>query len=87
MGNAKITVSIETPLLERAEALARQIGISRSRLFGRALWEFLLRHQRYDEADLRRRINEAYADHPAPSERAQLDGMRRHHWRLMKGQW
>jgi hypothetical protein len=85
MANVKTAVSLERPLFDRADALARQMRIPRSRLFARALTDFLSRHE---EAEIVRRLNEVYGDEPPdPAEKARLASMSRHHWRLMKDQW
>lgn len=84
MANVKTAVSLERPLFDRAEALARQMKIPRSQLFARALRDFVSRHE---EAEIVRRLNEVYADYPDPSEKTLLDSMRRHHRRLVEGQW
>jgi hypothetical protein len=45
MAIVKTAVSVQEFLLERADALARQLHLSRSQLFSRALEEFLERHE------------------------------------------
>ena len=45
MPNVKTAVSFEAPLFEKAEALAHEMKISRSRLFALALEDFIQRYQ------------------------------------------
>jgi predicted transcriptional regulator len=45
MAIVKTAVSVQESLLERADALARQLHLSRSQFFSRALDEFLERHE------------------------------------------
>jgi predicted transcriptional regulator len=58
MATVKTAVSIDADLYRRAERLAQKLHVPRSRLYSRALHEFLRRAQ---DRDLLRRINEAYA--------------------------
>lgn len=61
----KTAISIQKPLFEQAEALARQMNVPRSRLFVMALEEFI---QRQQNRQLLAQINAAYADEPTPAE-------------------
>jgi len=85
MANVKTGVSIRKSLFEQAEALARQMEISRSRLFTLALEEFI---QRRHNQQLLERINVAYADEPDVEEEAALRAMRRKHRKVVgKESW
>ncbi len=75
MPNVKTAVSLEGPLFEQAEALAREMKISRSRLFALALEDFI---RRYQNERLLEQLNAAYADGLDVEEQAVLNGMRRH---------
>lgn len=55
----KVAISIPDPVFERAEQLATQLGMSRSRLYTRAVEEFVKEHP---EHDVRRRLEEVYGD-------------------------
>jgi hypothetical protein len=55
----KTAISIPNPLFEAAEALAKQLGVSRSELYARALASFL---RAYDKASITQRLNEIYAE-------------------------
>lgn len=54
----KTAVSIPNPLFETAEAQAKQLGISRSKLYARALSNFV---RAYDKTSITERLNELYA--------------------------
>jgi metal-responsive CopG/Arc/MetJ family transcriptional regulator len=76
MANVKTAISIQGSLFEQADARAREMSISRSQLFTRALEEFLQRHH---SRQLLERINAAYEDEPDAEEKASLRAMRRKH--------
>jgi len=84
MANVKTAISLQKSLFEQAEALARELHISRSRLFALAVEEFVRRHQ---NQQLLAQINAAYADTPDQDERALLGRMRRQHRRMVEGEW
>ena len=63
----KTAISIEEQLLRRADKAAREMGLSRSRLFSRAVEEYLQERQRQQ---VREDLDKAYAgDAPATSRR------------------
>ena len=84
MANVKTAISIQQTLFEQVEALAREMHISRSRLFALAVEDFM---HRYESQRLLERINAAYADTPAPDEQALLRRMRRQHKQMVEGEW
>ena len=84
MANVKTAISIQQPLFEQAEALARELHISRSRLFALAVEDFM---QRYENQRLLERINDAYADTTIPEEQALLRSMRRQQRQMVEGEW
>lgn len=84
MQNVKTAISIPKSLFEQVEALASKMKVSRSRLFGLAMEEYLRRQQ---NQELLAQINAAYADEPPPSEEALRRAARRHHRRLVEGEW
>jgi metal-responsive CopG/Arc/MetJ family transcriptional regulator len=61
----KTAISIQKPLFEEAENLARQMKVPRSRLFAMALEEYI---KRQHNRELLAQINAAYADEPDPAE-------------------
>ena len=84
MANVKTAISIQQPLFEQAEALARELHISRSRLFALAVEDFM---QRYENQRLLERINDAYADTTTPEEQALLRRMRPQQRQMVEGEW
>ena len=84
MANVKTAVSIQQSLFEQAEALAREMHISRSRLFTLAVEDFI---QRYENQRLLEHINAACADIPTPDEHTLLRRMRRQHRQMVEGEW
>lgn len=65
MANIKTAISIEEPLFEEVDALAKEMKVSRSRLFSLAARDYL-RH--YKNKKLIEAINAAYDDLPDPEE-------------------
>ena len=84
MANVKTAISLQQPLFEQVEALAREMQVSRSRLFVLAVEEFIERHQ---NQKLLQEINAAYEDVPDTAEQELRRGMRRRHRQLVEGQW
>lgn len=82
--NVKTAISIQQPLFEQAEALAKEMHISRSRLFMLALKDFI---HRYQSRQLLERIDAAYDDAPAPSEKELQRHMRSSHKRIVEDEW
>jgi metal-responsive CopG/Arc/MetJ family transcriptional regulator len=84
MASIKTGISIQETLFEQVDALARELQISRSRLFVLAVEEFIQRHQ---NRKLLEAINAAYDDLPDPEEQALHREMRQQHRKLVEGQW
>ena len=84
MATVKTAISLRKPLFERADALAHQMNIPRSRLFAQALEEFLERH---DSQELLERINAACEEGLEPSEERWLNAAREGHRPLVEGEW
>jgi metal-responsive CopG/Arc/MetJ family transcriptional regulator len=61
----KTAISVQKSLFEKADSLARQMKVPRSRLFVMALEEYI---QRQQSQELLEKINAAYADEPDPAE-------------------
>ena len=80
----KASISIQESLLERADALAGQLHLSRSQLFSRALDEFLKKH---GDRNLRDAISNAIEGKPDPGEEERMSLMRRKQRRRVEGQW
>jgi len=84
MANIKTAISIEKPLFEEVDALAQELEVSRSHLFGLAAREFVQRHKSQKLLDA---INAAYDDVPDPDEQTLQRQMRSRHHELVKDQW
>mgnify|MGYP005839183879 CR=1 FL=1 len=82
MPNVKIAVSIPAPLFERADKMAREMSISRSEFFARAV-EHYLRQQENEEllAKIDRACDGVQQDaaHEAPAKKG--------HRRLVESEW
>ncbi len=55
----KTAISLPDPVFEEAEALAQQLGMSRSELYAEALKAYLRRHNR---EQILAKLNEVYAN-------------------------
>lgn len=84
MANIKTAISIEKPLFEEIEALAKEMDVSRSHLFSLAAREYIQGHK---NQKLLEAINTAYDDQPDVSEEKLLTLMRSRHRELVKDQW
>ncbi len=84
MASIKTAISIQESLFEEADALARKMKVSLSRLLAMALEEYLRRER---DRELIRGINEAYEDYPDPSELEQQRAMRRLQREVVEGEW
>lgn len=69
----KTPVSLDDTLLQEADEVARQMGLSRSRLFAVAVAEFLKRRKR---EKMLQQLNEVYADGATPTDKRLLKGMK-----------
>lgn len=56
----KTGISIPDDVFASADALAGELGVSRSELYARAVAEFVAKHR---AGDLTTRLNHVYADH------------------------
>ncbi len=84
MANIKTAISLQKPLFEQVETLAREMKVSRSRLFVLALEDYI---RRYQNQQLLERINQAYQDAPDATEQKLLRKMRRQHRKVVAGEW
>ena len=84
MTSIKTAISIQEPLFEQVETLARELNISRSRVFVLAVEEFIQRHQ---NRQLLEEINQAYDDVPDTIEQLYLHKTRQHHRKIVEGEW
>ncbi len=84
MSYVKTAISLQEVLLQKIDALARELDISRSRLFALAAEEFL---QRYQNQQLLEAINAAYDDLPDPEEETLHQQRPYQHRQLVAEQW
>lgn len=77
--NVKVGVSVGRDLAEEADALAREMGVTRSRLYSMALRDFM---RRRENAGLLEKLNEAYVE-PEPEDELLIEGAKRHGRRLL----
>ena len=82
MANIKTAISIEKPIFEQMNVLAKDLNISRSRLFALAAQEFI---QRYENIKLLQSLNEAYDD--LPDSEPIVSKMRPRHYKMVKEEW
>ena len=83
MANIKTAISMEKPLFDDLEALAKEMEVSRSYLIALAAREFI---QRYKSQKLLEAINTAYSDMEEPESRL-LKQMRSKHREIVRDQW
>ena len=83
MPNVKTAISIEKLIFEQVNDLAKDLNISRSRLFVMAAQEFVQRHA---NMELLQAINDAYDDLPDVDTKI-VDKMRPRHLKMVQDQW
>jgi predicted transcriptional regulator len=74
MANIKTAVSLNEALFRKADSLAEELNISRSRLFALALEQFLREH---NKQKMLKKLNEVYADGLDPEDQMWLEGAKR----------
>jgi metal-responsive CopG/Arc/MetJ family transcriptional regulator len=84
MESIKTAISIDKSLFAQANALARKMKVTRSRLFVLALEDFI--HEQ-ENRELLEKINAVFADEPNESEKTLRRKARKSHRRLVEGQW
>ncbi len=84
MPSVKTAISIEEPLYRELDNLAKEMKISRSRIFSRAAQEYI---QHCKSRKLLNDLNEAYGDLPDAEEETLKARMRSRHRELVKNQW
>lgn len=80
----KTAISIDNGLLQEADATARRMGLSRSRLFALAVRDFLKRKRR---EQMLRQLNEVYAAGMEPAEKPLLKAIKAKVRRTVKERW
>lgn len=85
MGNIKTDISLRKSLLDDAEAVAREMKISKSRLFIIAIEDFIQRHR---NKKLLEKINANHQDDASEdNDDLRRTQMHRHHRKLVEGEW
>ncbi len=82
MPNVKTTISIEKPVFEQMDVLAKKLRVSRSRFFAIAAREFIERH---NNMALLKQINAAYKDSSETD--PMITRMHSNHYGMVKDQW
>jgi len=81
LGSVKTAISVPDDLYRQADAAARRLRVSRSRLYATAISEFLNRQQ---ASAVTERLNEVYSRRPAKLDaalqRAQLRSLDKDSW-------
>lgn len=76
----KTGISINKDLAEKADALAREMGVTRSGLYAMAVRDFI---ERRESVSLLEKLNRAYGDEPAPEDEPLIEGIKRYSRRLL----
>ncbi len=84
MAHIKTAISVNKPLFDEVEALAREMEVSRSEVFALAAREYIQRHKSHKIMEA---INAAYGDVPDENEESLHRQMRRKQRRLVEDQW
>ena len=82
MANIKTAISIEKPIFDQMNVLAKDLNVTRSRLFAMAAQEFVQRHKNIKLLQL---LNKAYSD--LPESEPIVSKMRPRHYKMVKEQW
>jgi len=84
MASIKTAISVQEEIFERAEKIADEMKISRSRLFNLALERFVLDYQ---NRKILEQINEAYSEYPDSDEQDRRRKMLRIQKNLIESEW
>lgn len=84
MESIKTAISIDKSLFAQANALARKLKVSRSRLFVLALEDFI---RQQENREILKKVNAVYEDEPDEAEKELRRKMRQSFRRLVEGQW
>ena len=82
MTMVKTAISIQKNLFQHADDIAKEMKISRSRLFVLAVEDYI---RRYENNLLLEQINRAYTDDPDPEEQETLRRVRRKYIKTLEG--
>jgi predicted transcriptional regulator len=81
MANIKTAVSLDEVLFRKADSLAEELNISRSRLFALALEQFLREN---NKQKMQEKLNEVYADGLDLEDQMWLKGAKRLYRRVLE---
>ena len=84
MSNIKTAISLQKSLFEQVDLMAREMKVSRSRLFVMALEDYI---RRYQNQILLEKINQAYQDAPDTVEKNRLRGRKKQQRKVVEGEW
>jgi len=84
MANIKTAISLQKSLFEQVDLMAREMKVSRSRLFVMALEEYI---RRYQNQVLLEKINQTNQNAPDKIEKARLRGMKKQQRKAVEGEW
>lgn len=84
MSKIKTGVSLEEKLARRADELARELGVTRSDLYSRALAEFL---ERRENELLLENLNDVYSEEQDADEEEFLRCSKRYSWQRFGHEW
>ena len=84
MHTMKTAISLEDELLQRADHTAREMGVSRSRLFSLALESYLRQRRNKEIVD---QLNKVYAEAPGLEERRTVAGIKRRFRSTIRESW
>ncbi len=80
----KTAISVDDALMAKADRTAKEMGVSRSKLFSLALRDYL--HHR-DASELTRQLNQVYDDLLAPNEPKTLKHMKTKFHKTIRERW
>ncbi len=81
MGGVKTAISLDEELFNKVNKLARDMHVSRSRLFTIAVKDYL---KKQENQSLLAQLNEAYSDYPDDEEKKISQSMRDEHSKIIK---
>lgn len=84
MACVKTAISMERPLFEKTDRLARRLKVSRSELVARALRAYI---HRVEGREMLEQLNASYADGPDEEDRAVTEHIRQLHERCQRDPW
>jgi metal-responsive CopG/Arc/MetJ family transcriptional regulator len=84
MPSRKTAISIDEELFSKADSLARDLGVSRSQLYAKALDSFM---RQRDNLQLLAEIDEAYSTPETPAERKKRALTKSYTRKLSEGEW